>query len=95
MGHRVEESNVNVTGGDTRLASVQMKRQRLILSSPKTATVWVTTKGKAAVGQGIALRPGTAPVILDDPHFGAALTFELRAISDGVTENIGVWDFFT
>lgn len=94
MGARVEERNVQVGAGDTQLVAAQMKRQRLIISTPKVATVWITLRGTAAVGKGIAIRPGTGTLVLDDAHFGRALTFELRAISDGVAETIGVWDFF-
>lgn len=88
------ESNVAVGGASVQIAPGNLYRSALIIGTPKTAVVWVSFSGLNAVGRGIPLRPGGPPLVLEGPWTAAALTEPIYAISEGVSENIGVVDFF-
>lgn len=79
---------------DTELIGPNVNRKAVVISTPKTATVWLSFVGPAAVGTGIALRPMTDALVLADGWMGEALTEEIRAISEAGTETIGVLEIF-
>lgn len=89
-----EQRNVTVTGGDTVLAPWNPRRQSIIISTPLTARIWLNFTGPAAVGVGISLAPNQTPFKLSYADIDDAVHEEIRAISEGTPQVIGVLDFF-
>lgn len=90
MASRHEQQNANVTGADTVILPANERRIRIIIGCPRIATVWVNFSGKAVVGVGLPLHPGTNPLTIDSCEGDFPFIEDIRAISDGVAENIGV-----
>lgn len=86
------QSNALVTGASAQIAPVNARRKSIIISAPKTSSIWISFVGPAAVGVGIQLHPGQWPLVLTCHDFLGALTTEISAISTGGAENIGVLD---
>lgn len=89
------QSNAIVTGASTQLVGVNGRRKSIIISAPKTSSIWISFVGPAAVGVGIQLHPGQWPLVLTCHDALGALTTEISAISTGGAENIGVLDIST
>lgn len=90
MASRHDEKNVSVGAADTSLIAANDRRLQLIIGSPAAAVVWLSFSGPAAVGKGIPLRPGTAPFTVFKVEGEFPFIEEVRAISEGAAENIGV-----
>ena len=89
-----EQRNVTVTAGDTQLAGWNPRRKSIVISTPAVARIWLNFTGPAAVGVGIPLSPGQTPMTLSHDVIGDSVHEEIRAISEGAPEVIGVLDFF-
>lgn len=89
-----DERNAAVGPGTTQLCGPRSGRTGLAISPGSTAAVWVSFRGPAAVGVGIRLAPNTAPFVLDAAQ-ALGIVDEINAISEGATQSIGVWEWWT
>lgn len=89
-----DQSNATVTGASTKILPENPRRKGVIISCPAVASVWVSFVGDAAVGRGIRLPPGGAPLVLVAEWAASVLTEQISAISTGAAENVGVVDIF-
>lgn len=86
--------NVTVGAGDTLLVPWNPRRKSIIISTPSTARIWLNFAGPAAVGVGISLSPNQTPFRLSYADVEDSIHEEIRAISEGAPQIIGVLDFF-
>lgn len=89
-----EQRNVTVGAGDVVLVPYNPRRKSVMISTPSTARIWLNFTGPAAVGVGISLAPNQTPLKLSYADIDDSVHEEIRAISEGAPQVIGVLDFF-
>jgi len=82
---------IAVGTSSVELCTENKKRVSIIISSPVTVRITISTAATAIVNEGINLYPAGSPLILDVKHFGDLTTQRITAIGAALAaETIGV-----
>lgn len=83
------ENTISVTAASGLFLAANARVRALLITSPGSSAIYITTLATAVVGTGLTIRPNTPPTLLTYENCGDWIQRQLMAISAATTESIG------